>query len=141
MESYFFTGLNWLAIAVAAVAYFMLGAIWYSFLFKKTWIRASGVDMNNPDAKKGAAGIMVLTLVLEFVACIGLDILATRLLLIGGGVLSGAKLGLLTGVCFAAVAITISFMYQMKPKVLSVIDSGYHIVGNIVAAIIICLWT
>ena len=139
MNTSYFADLNWLAIAVAAVAYFMLGALWYSLLFKNAWIKGSGVDMNNPDAKKGAGGIMFLTLLLEFVACVGLAILAYRMQLTGG-VLSGAKLGLMTGVCFSAIAVTISYMYQMKPKSLSVIDSGYHIVGQMIAACIICIW-
>jgi len=139
MDTSYFSHFNWLAIAVAAVAYFLLGALWYSFLFKNTWIKGSGVNMNNPDAKKGAGGIMFFTLLLEFVTCVGLAILVTRLSL-NGGVLSGIKLGLMTGVCFSAVAVTISFMYQMKPKSLWFVDSGYHIVGQIVAAIIICIW-
>ena len=139
MDTTFLSEINWLAIAVAALAYFMLGALWYSLLFKTLWIKSSGVDMNNPDAKKGAGGIMFFTLVLEFIACLGLAILVNRMVLTGG-VLSGIKLGLLTGVCFAAVAVWISYMYQMKPIALSWVDAGYHVVGNIIAAIIICIW-
>jgi hypothetical protein len=117
MDTSYFSHFNWLAIGVAAVAYFMLGALWYSLLFKNTWIRSSGVNMNDPNAKKGAGGIMFLTLIMEFVACFGLAILVARLGL-GDNILSGVKLGLMTGVCFSAVAVTISYMYQMKPKAL-----------------------
>ena len=36
--------LNWLAVAASALAYFFLGAVWYSpVLFSKTWVRLSGV--------------------------------------------------------------------------------------------------
>jgi Protein of unknown function (DUF1761) len=49
MDTAFLSQLNWLAILVAAVAYFMLGALWYSkLLFANTWIKSTGVDMNNP---------------------------------------------------------------------------------------------
>ena len=34
MDTSFISQLNWLAIAVAAVAYFMLGALWYGVIFK-----------------------------------------------------------------------------------------------------------
>jgi hypothetical protein len=128
MNTYYLNHLNWPAIAVAAVAYFMLGALWYSLLFKNAWIKSSGVKMDDPNAKKGVAGIFIITLALEFVACVGLAILAAKMSLRGGGVITGAKLGLLTGISFATVGITISYLYQMKPRILSIIDSFYHIV-------------
>ena len=139
MDTSFLSQLNWLAILVASVAYFMLGALWYSkLLFANTWIKSTGVDMNNPDAKKGVGGIMAFTFILEFVVSIGLAILVYRLGL--STWMSGVKLGLTTGVCFAATGISISYLYQSKPTVLSFIDGGYHTVGQIIAAIILCLW-
>lgn len=139
MDTSFFSNLNWLAILVAALAYFMLGAIWYSkALFGKLWIKSTGIDMSRPDAKKGVGGIMAFTFLLEFVTCIGLGILVNRLML--NGVTSGIKWGLFTGVCFSAIAISISYLYQSKPTVLSVIDAGYHIVGSVIATVILCVW-
>ena len=35
---YIFSYINWLHVLVAAIAYFALGAIWYSFLFQKPWV-------------------------------------------------------------------------------------------------------
>ncbi len=140
MDTSFFSHLNWLAVAVAAVAYFMLGALWYSkALFANQWIKGTGIDMNKPNAKSGVGGIMAFTLILEFIVCIGLGILVYRLNLTGK-LMSGVKLGLLTGVCFSALGICISYLYQSKPTSLSLIDGGYHVVGNIIAAIILCLW-
>ncbi len=140
MEIDFLSQLNWLAIAVAAVAYFMVGGLWYSkALFANAWVKSTGIDMNNPAAKKGVGGIMLFTFLMEFVTCIGLAILVNRLMLVGG-ILSGIKLGLFTGVFFSAISISISYLYQSKPKILHMIDAGYHIVGSIAAAIILCLW-
>ncbi|MBC7873824.1 MAG: DUF1761 domain-containing protein [Ferruginibacter sp.] len=140
MDTSFFSHANWLAIAVAAVAYFMVGGLWYSkVLFGKTWIKSTGIDMNKPGAKTGVGGVMAMTFILEFIICVALAMLVYRLALIGG-VLSGIKLGLLTGVCFSAIVICISYLYQGKPRSLSFIDGGYHIVGNIVAAVILCVW-
>lgn len=139
MDTSFFSEMNWLAILVAAVAYFLLGALWYSkALFGNLWIKSTGVDMSNPDAKKGVGGIMAFTFLLELITCIGLGILINRLMLTGA--VSGIKLGLFTGVFFSAIGIAISYLYQSKPKVLTVIDAGYHIVGSIIASIIICMW-
>jgi hypothetical protein len=130
--------INWLAVAVAAAAYFMLGALWYSVLFGKIWIKATGIDMSNPDAKKGAGGIMTFTFVLEFITCIGIGMIAYMLSF--KGMEHGIKLGLLTGVCFSAIGISISYLYQSKPLSLHLIDAGYHIVGNVIAAAVICMW-
>lgn len=136
MDLTFFSTVNWLAIIVAGVAYFMLGALWYGMLFKTAWIKGSGIDMNSPEAKKGGAGLMLMTFVLEFVTALGIAILANR---IGatGGIISGIKLGLLTGTAFAAIAVWISFMYQMKSKQMMAIDGGYHILGHIICGVII----
>lgn len=140
MDTSVFSQLNWPAVAVAAVAYFMIGGLWYSkILFGNAWIKSTGVDMSNPDAKKGVGGIMVFTFILELVICIALAVLAYRMMLTGG-VMSGIKLGLFTGAFFCAVVICISYLYQQKPKTLGLIDGGYHVVGNIVAAIILCVW-
>ena len=140
MGSALFSNLNWLAIAVAAIAYFMIGGLWYSkMLFAKMWISGTGINMNDPNAKKGAGGIMFFTFLLEFIICIGLAILINRLEIIGG-VMSGLKLGLFTGFFFSAMVISISYLYQMKPKTLHFIDASYHIVGQVAASIILCSW-
>lgn len=140
MDTSFFTQINWLSVAVAGVAYFILGGLWYSkVLFGNAWINNSGINMNKPGAKKGVGGVMMLTFILELVICMALAILAYRLML-RDGVLSGIKLGLLTGCCFSAIVIFISYLYQQKPVGLSIIDGGYHIAGNIIAAVIICAW-
>ena len=139
MDTSFFSQLNWLAILVASVAYFMLGALWYSkILFANTWIKSTGVDMNNPNAKKGVGGVMAFSFVLMFITCIGLGIVVYRLGFTTWT--SGIKLGLVTGFCFSGTAVFISYLYQMKPKVLSLIDGAYHIVGQIIASIILCMW-
>jgi heme/copper-type cytochrome/quinol oxidase subunit 4 len=96
--------------------------------------------MNSPDAKKGGAGIMLFTIILEFIVAVGLAILIYRTAPTGGWI-SGLKIGALTGFCFSGIAVWISFMYQMKPKSLIAVDVGYHVVGQIIAAIIICMWS
>ena len=137
--SQFLSHANWLAVAVAAVAYFALGGLWYSVLFGKAWIKATGIDMSKPDAKKGAGGIMAFTFVLVFIICTALALLIHRMVPTDG-VSSGVKLGATTGICFAATVICMSYLYQGKPRVLTMIDAGYHILGNIIAAIILCIW-
>jgi len=136
-----FDYLNWPAIIVAALAYFALGALWYSkILFAKRWIADLKIDVNSADAKKGMGMMFGGSLLLMFVQCLALAILAERIGIRGDGWMSGLKLGALTGCCFAASATGVNYLYEKKPLSLFLINGGYAIVGNIIAGIIICSW-
>ncbi len=138
MDTSFFSELNWLHILVAAIAYFLLGAIWYSPLFGKRWIAYQKIDMNDPEAKKGAATIMFFSFIIMFLTTIGLAVLVFRLEL--EEAMSGIKLGLFTGLLFSAAAISISYLYVKKPLGLHLIDGLYHVLGQVIAAVILCIW-
>ena len=133
------SNLNWLHILVATIAYFIIGAIWYSFLFQKPWIRYHNIDMNNPEGKKGVGIIMFTSFIWTFITVTALAVLISKISL-DGGILSAVKIGLLTGVCFSAIAISTTYLYLKKPLALHLIDGGYHIAGQIVAAIILGVW-
>jgi hypothetical protein len=139
MNTGIFSDINWLAVLVATLAYYFLGAIWYSFLFQKKWIAYQNIDMNAPDAKKGTGAIMGIAFVLFFIITLGLAILIGRLENLGG-VASGLRIGLLTGVCFSAMVLSITYLYTKKPLGLHAIDGLFHIVGQVIAAIILCAW-
>lgn len=129
---------NWLAVLVAGLAYFLLGAFWYTTLFGKKWQSYNRVLMNDPNAKKGTAAIMFVSFILMLICTLGLALIVTRLSLTGWEV--GLKLGLLTGVCFAATAVHISYIYEKRPLGLHLINGLYNVAGNIIAAIIIACW-
>ena len=137
MNTSFFTDINWLAVAVAAIAYFALGAVWYSGLFGKRWVAYQNIIIDE-NAKKGVGAIMFSSFLLMGVSVICLAILVERLQLTQA--ISGVKLGLLTGVGFAVTSLSISYLYVKKPLGLYLIDGMYHVLGNIIAAIILCVW-
>lgn len=138
MNSAIFSDINWLAVLAGGLAYFLLGAIWYSFLFQKAWIKHSGVNVNDPNMKTGMAQTMLSSLVLMIIASIALGILITR---IGSsGWMTGFKIGLLTGLCFSATAISISYLYEKRPLALHLINGLYSTCGCVIAGIIIAVW-
>ncbi len=136
-----FDYLNWIAIAVAALAYFALGALWYSkALFAPRWIADLKIDVNNPDAKKGMGTMFGGSFVLMFVQCLAIAVIAERLGIRGAGWMSGVKLGAFTGCCFSSATIGVNYLYEKKPLSLFLINAGYAVVGQVIAGIIICSW-
>ena len=133
-----FKDFPWLPVLLGAVGYFALGALWYSkLLFADKWIAYTKVDINNPDAKKGMGALMLMSFIGMFICSFAIGILAAKLDLHGW--MSGVKLGLLTGGGFGATAICISYLYEKRPWGLHFINNGYTVLGNIIAAVIICM--
>jgi len=138
MNADLFSQVNWLAVLVGALAYFFLGAIWYSALFRNAWIKATGTNMNDPKARKGLAGILIASFILVLITSIGLALIITKVQ--SSGWMTGAKIGLIGGICFSAATICNSYLYEKRPIALSTINSLYNIVGCVIAGIIIAIW-
>ena len=138
MGTEIFSNLNWLAILAGGVAYFLLGAIWYSFIFKNAWIKSSGVNVNDPNMKKGMAQTMFSSLVLMIICSLGLALILSK---VGPtSWMSGAKVGLVAGVCFSATGICISYLYEKRPWALHFINAGYNVAGCVISGIILSVW-
>ena len=139
MNTDLFSHVNWLAVLVATIAIFILGALWYSkVLFANKWIQSHGINVTDPNMRKGLGQMMFISFILMFITSLGLALLIVRLDL--RETMSGVKIGLATGVCFAFTSVSIAYLYQKKPFAAHIIDGGYHIVGYIIAGIILCMW-
>ncbi len=79
-----------------------------------------------------------IVIFLMIVCAFGLDIIALRFGVFGW--IGGLKLGLLTGIWFSATGIHISYIYEKRPLGLHLINGLYNVVGNILAAVIVCVW-
>ena len=109
MDTSYFSHINWLAVLVAAIAYFALGAIWFSKpVFGARWIALHDININDDNAKKGLGAIMFGSFLLTLLISFGLAILVARSHFYEA--ISGIKLGLFTGIFFAATAISITFL-------------------------------
>lgn len=139
MNTALLSQINWLHVLVAAIAYFMIGGLWYSkILFGTKWAALQKIDMSDPEKNKGVPAIMFYSFIFMLITVIGLAILVARLDLVLFS--SAIKLGLTTGICFAVMSMSISFVYERKPLALYFISGGYQLAGNIVAAIILVMW-
>jgi hypothetical protein len=138
MFSNLLSNLPWLHVLVAAVAYFMLGALWYGPLFSKPWIRGHNINISDPDAKKGVGVIMVMGFIITVIICIAIQIVLN--VAMARGIEQGVKWGLLLGLGFAATTTSMSYMYLKKPLSLHLIDGLYHVIGMAVAGVILAAW-
>lgn len=132
---------NWLAVLVAALAYFAIGAAWYSPpLFGKAWAEAGGLPTPDPGSRPSPA-IYVTPLIGSLLSSVALAMLAKAT---GSDTLQrGIVLGLVAAVGFAvSITFVIAQFESEKPRpmVWGAITGGYHAVGILVAAIIVASW-
>ncbi|MGZ5243582.1 MAG: DUF1761 domain-containing protein [Bacteroidia bacterium] len=134
----FYANINYLAVLVAAIVYFALGALWYSpVLFGKMWMEARNITAENAN-RDGMAKIFIITFILNLV-CVFLA--ATFVSALGAnGISDGINLGLRFALGFAVTTMGINYMYDNKSSKLFWIDAGYHIVGIVAATIILSVW-
>ncbi|MGQ0839864.1 DUF1761 domain-containing protein [Actinokineospora sp.] len=133
--------LNWLAVLVAAVAFFALGGLWYSnALFGKAWTEAVGWEP--VEGEKPPVTLYLMPLITCIVSAVAIAVLARAT---GTDSLAEAiVLGLVTGVGLAAMALLVTGFFdprKPKPMVWVAITSGYHVVGFVIVAVIVALWT
>lgn len=140
MNTDFLSHVNWLAVLVATIAYFVLGALWYSkALFGSKWAKLLNLDTNNPELKKGMGGMMLSAFILMALVCFGLEFIIVKINF-AQEIIYGIKVGLLTGLTFATASISINYVFERRPANLYLINNGYHVLGQVIAAIILVLW-
>lgn len=134
----FCSNANWLAIGVAALAYFILGAIWYSpMLFAKPWMAGHNMPAPGPEAKKKMPMMMIMTFLMSAVMAIAIGMLVMAL----GSIkcLAGIKLGCALS-AIGIIPLVMSHMYTGKSLKLWIIDAAYHGLGISLMSIIISVW-
>lgn len=131
--------INWLAVIIAAVAGWLVGAVWYSVLSKQ-WLAAQGKTMET--AKQDAAGqSLPVLLIIVFVANLIMAVMLSGIMTHVGPftVRSGMISGALIWFGFVVTAIATNYAFQGRKPMLTVIDGGYWlavllVVGGILGA-------
>jgi hypothetical protein len=127
--------IHWLAVAVAAIAGFPLGALWYGVLFGKPWMTATGLTKER--AKQAdMARIYGTTLLLNLV-------IATSLAMFIGPSsdwMDGLFAGFMSGFTFVAAAFGITYLFEFRSLKLWAINAGYQVVAFSVMGTILGAW-
>jgi Protein of unknown function (DUF1761) len=136
------SGINWLAVIVATVVYFALGALWFApqTPLGRAWVAASGYT--SPSSGAASSNLFyIFPAITCFIAVVATALLAkaTGTDTIGEGLI----LGLVVGIGYAgAILVSTSAFEFSKPNqwAWGLIDASYHVVGLIIAAIILALF-
>jgi hypothetical protein len=134
--------INMMAILVAVVANFILGFVWYTPLFGKTWGREMGFDMNvKPPASALVKGMVFMVIGNFLMAWVFAHNMAAWSYVPGANEMSPVStimssaiftwLGFYLPVDLGAVA------WEQKSWKLFFINTGYHLMMLFVAAIVL----
>jgi uncharacterized protein DUF1761 len=138
-SSFDLAGINWPAVLIATVLYFALGALWFApqTPLGRAWVRAAGYESPTGGVASTNAFYVVpaATSLLMVIATAWLAG-ATATDTLGEGVV----LGLIVGVGYALPLLMTTAAFEFrKPQqwTWGVIDASYHVVGLVLAAVII----
>lgn len=136
-----FGDINWPAVLVAALVYFLLGALWYSPAFLgKPWMRSTGMETEDTEGGPGPA-IYVAPLLGYLISSIATALLAEATAT--DSLEEGLILGLIVGVGFSAVLAGITAVFSPKmpePLTWFWITASYNVVGLLLVGAILGLW-
>ena len=126
-------GVNWVAVIVATVAAFILGAIWYSkALFGNQWMQEVGLTEENVQ-NANMAKTFGTTFALQLLAAIALSAFLGE----GSNWLEGLHTGLWIGLFWVATAYGVTYLFEQRSLRLWMINAGYFVVWYAVLGTII----
>jgi hypothetical protein len=132
--------INYFAVGVATIAYFLVGSLWFSTLFGNSWaqeLEKHGVAIKAPHATTMILK-MVQTLFGNFITCVALALLIHVLGITTA--INGLYLGLVTALGFVATSMGVASTWEGKSLKLTLIDAGYPIVGIVLSSVILTYW-
>jgi hypothetical protein len=131
-------GLNWVAVIVGALVYFLLGAVWFAQQspIGRAWIDASGYTSPTSGFSAGQ-GFYLFPAVTCLVAVVAVALLANAVGIESAS--EGLVLGLVVGIIVAVAVINLGAFEFSKPSrwAFGFIVAAYHMVGLTAAAAIL----
>ena len=125
------------AVVVAAIAYWILGAVWYGVLFSKQWVALEGITEAQ---MKSANPVLpyVITLILNVLIAYSLaQICIWRN---ANTIGRGASVGVLLWIGFLGPVTYTTYMYEMRPWQLFAINQLFSLFGFVLMGAIVNAW-
>ena len=136
----FLNQVNVWAVLASGIVYWLLGSLWFSRLFGKTWVKEIerlGIKHKKPTKNKMIKK-SIATLILNLVTSLGVALVVIAA--VPTCVVSAICLGLILGICFVAATMGMGKIWEGRSTKLTLIDIGYPMVGIILSALILTYW-
>lgn len=132
------SGARHLAVWIAAIVFFVLGAIWYSVM-AAPWVTAIGKTMDELTREQAGSPLpYVVGFVAILVMCYTLAWLMQRLQT--ATLTGGLRLGATVAIGFIAATLALNYGFESRSVALWLINSAYIVVGLALAGAIIGGW-
>ncbi len=127
-------GTNILGLFLAALAFWLIGSLWYGPLFGETWLELQGMTKEMAEAQmqeKGMAKVLGTGFLLSLISTIGLSYVLQQS--------SASLLATCAKICAIIAALIVlpimayAVLYESKPMKGLMLDFGYILVGFVVA--------
>jgi len=132
---------NLLAVFLGALAFFVIGALWYGVLFGKPWRTLNGItdEMVAAGPKPGQNPTwLIMGLAFLFELLIAL-MLGHQFAMTSPSDRGKMMIAIGYGATLMVPAIGINYLFQMRPGKLFAIDAGHFIVGMAAMGGVFCL--
>ena len=129
---------NYAAVVVAAVAYWILGGLWFGVLFAKPWMLLEGVTEAQAKSMNPVLPYVVSFLLNLLIAYSLAQVCNWRN---ANTIGRGASVGVLLWIGFIGPITFTTYMYEMRPKELFAINQFYPLFGLVLMGAIIGAWT
>jgi hypothetical protein len=128
---------NYWAVLVCAVAYWLLGGVWYDLLFSKQWMALE--NMSEAQANS-------MNPILPYIITLALNLLIAFVLAQiciwrnANTAARGAAIGVLLWLGIVGPIVYTTYMYEMRPKTLFAINEFYPLAGLCMMGAILGAW-
>ena len=129
---------NYAAILVAAIAYWLLGALWYGFLFSKQWLVLEKINVEQARSMNPAIPYIIAFLLELLVAYSIAQLCIWRN---ANTIGRGASVGVLVWIGFVGPISFMNYMFEMRPWQLFAINEFYPLFGLALMGAILGAWT
>jgi len=127
---------NYYALIASAAIQWVIGAIWYGVMFKKSWKKLVG------GIGEISGGRAAFAMVCSFVASIVLCYVLANIIMLAGtdAFLGGLALAIVCWLGFMAPPLFAQHIYERRPVNLFAINAGYWVVAMAVSGGVLAIW-
>jgi hypothetical protein len=128
---------NYPAVFVSALAYWLLGALWFAVLFGKPWMALEHISEEHASSMNPTVPYIITFVLNLLIAFVLAQLCSWRNVNTAG---RGAALGILVWIGFVGPITCSTYMYEMRPKELFAINEFYPLVGLCLMGTILGAW-